>query len=67
MCDLSLPASERERAQKILNLAFHFVKLQSMVDAMRKAINELILLSNENEVLDLQIELRFGIGLSVNG
>jgi len=38
-----------------------------MVDAMRKAVNELILLSNENEVLELQIELRLSIGLSVSG
>jgi cytochrome P450 len=53
--------SEHERARKMLNPAFHFVKLQSMisimVDQTSKSINELILLSTEQEVIDLQTEL----------
>ncbi len=53
--------SEHERARKMLNPAFHFVKLQSMVSIMvdqtNKAINKLLVLSTERQVIDLQIEL----------
>jgi cytochrome P450 len=52
--------SEHERARKMLNPAFHFVKLQSMVpimvDQTHKAINELLSSSIERPVVDLQIE-----------
>ncbi|CAF4266261.1 unnamed protein product, partial [Rotaria sordida] len=52
---------EHERARKMLNPAFHFVKLQSlipiMVDQTRKTINELLLLSNEHQFIDLQTEI----------
>ncbi|CAF0952931.1 unnamed protein product [Rotaria sordida] len=45
----------------MLNPAFHFVKLQSlipiMVDQTRKTINELLLLSNERQFIDLQTEI----------
>jgi cytochrome P450 len=53
--------AEHERARKMLNPAFHFVKLQSMisimVDQTSKAINELLLLSAEHQVINLQTEL----------
>ncbi|CAF2936556.1 unnamed protein product [Rotaria sp. Silwood2] len=53
--------TEHERARKMLNPAFHFVKLQSMiaimVDKTNKGINELLLLSNEQQFIDLQAEL----------
>ncbi|CAF4774708.1 unnamed protein product, partial [Rotaria sp. Silwood2] len=53
--------AEHERAQKILNPAFHFIKLQSMisiiVEQTIKAINELLLLSSQHKVVDLQSEL----------
>ncbi|CAF3781478.1 unnamed protein product [Rotaria sp. Silwood1] len=52
---------EHERARKMLNPAFHFIKLQSMISIMVeqtiKAINELLLLSSEEKVVDLQTEL----------
>ncbi|CAF2635800.1 unnamed protein product [Rotaria sp. Silwood2] len=53
--------TEHERARKMLNPAFHFVKLQSMVSIMinqtSQAINELISLSIDQQVVDLQTEL----------
>ena len=53
--------SEHERARKMLNPAFHFIKLQSMVPIMveqtKKAIDELLLSANAHPVVDLQIEL----------
>ncbi|CAF1604104.1 unnamed protein product [Didymodactylos carnosus] len=53
--------SEHERARKMLNSAFHFVKLQSMLSVMveetAKAINELLLSSTQQKVIDLQTEL----------
>jgi cytochrome P450 len=51
---------EHERARKMLNPAFHFVKLQSMVSIMvnqtSKAINELLVLSTQNQIIDFQTE-----------
>jgi cytochrome P450 len=53
--------AEHERARKMLNPAFHFIKLQSMVPIMveqtKKAIDELLLSANERPVVDLQVEL----------
>ncbi|CAF1282134.1 unnamed protein product [Rotaria sordida] len=52
---------EHERARKMLNPAFHFVNLQSMVPIMTnntaKAIDELITLSTQKEFVDLRTEL----------
>ena len=51
---------EHERARKMLNPAFHFVKLQSMVpimiDQTAKAINEILALPVQQQVIDLQTE-----------
>ncbi|CAF1219176.1 unnamed protein product [Rotaria sordida] len=53
--------SEHERARKMLNPAFHFIKLQSMISIMvnqtNKAIDEILLLSTEHQIIDLQTEL----------
>ena len=51
---------EHEHARKMLNPPFHFVKLQSMipimVDQTRKAIDEILSLSVQQKVIDLQTE-----------
>ena len=51
---------EHERARKMLNPAFHFVKLQSMIPIMaqqtEKAINELLSSTSEQQVIDLHSE-----------
>ncbi|CAF1344228.1 unnamed protein product [Rotaria sordida] len=53
--------AEHERARKMLNPAFHFIRLQSMISIMIeqtiKAINELLLLSSQHQVVDLQSKL----------
>ncbi|CAF4322525.1 unnamed protein product, partial [Rotaria sordida] len=53
--------SEHERAGEMLNPAFHFIRLQSMISIMIeqtiKALNELLLLSSQHRVVDLQSEL----------
>ncbi|UJR17680.1 hypothetical protein I4U23_004578 [Adineta vaga] len=52
---------EHGRARKMLNPAFHFVKLQLMIPIMvsqtNKAINEFLSSSNQGKVIDLQTEL----------
>ncbi|CAF0950840.1 unnamed protein product [Rotaria sp. Silwood1] len=52
---------EHKRARKMLNPAFHFAKLQSMVSIMvyqtAKAIDELLALSSHKQFVDLQTEL----------
>ncbi|UJR17985.1 hypothetical protein I4U23_004886 [Adineta vaga] len=52
---------EHTRARKMLNPAFHYVKLQSMtnimIDQTKKSIDELLLLSNDNQYLDLDTQL----------
>ena len=52
---------EHERARKMLNPAFHFVKLQSMIPIMvqqtHKAIDELLSCSSQCQVINLQKEL----------
>ena len=51
---------EHERARKMLNPAFHFIKLQSMISIMisqtRKAIEELVALPNDRQIIDLRVE-----------
>ena len=53
---------EHDRARKMLNPAFHFINLQSMVSIMTnqttKAIDELLTLSNEKQLVDLQKEIQ---------
>ncbi len=53
--------SEHERARKMLNPAFHFVKLHSMVSIMidqtHNAIREFLSLETQNQVIDLQAKL----------
>ena len=53
--------AEHERARKMLNPAFHFVKLQSMipiiVDRTSQAIDELLRLSSGQQLIDLQAAL----------
>ncbi|CAF1381265.1 unnamed protein product [Adineta ricciae] len=52
---------EHERARKMLNPAFHFVKLQGMISIMieqtRKAIDELLISKTNEKSIDLQVEL----------
>jgi cytochrome P450 len=52
---------EHERARKMLNPAFHFVNLQSMVSIMAnqtaKAIDELLVLTTQKQCVDLHVEL----------
>ena len=53
--------SEHERARKMLNPAFHFTHLQSMISLMTKgtaeAIDELVLASTQKQFIDIQTEL----------
>ena len=52
---------EHDRARKMLNPAFHFINLQSMVpimsDETRKAIDSLLLVSSSKGQIDLEIQL----------
>lgn len=54
---------EHERARKMLNPAFHFTRLESMVTIMTKqtemAINELIYTSAQQQFIDLQSKLTY--------
>jgi cytochrome P450 len=51
---------EHERARKMLNPAFHFVNLQSMVSIMvnqtAKAIDELLILTTQKHFVDIHVE-----------
>ncbi|CAF1089813.1 unnamed protein product [Adineta ricciae] len=52
---------EHTRARQMLNPAFHYVHLQSMIDLMidqtKKTIDELFLLSNTNQFVDLDTQM----------
>ncbi|CAF1189355.1 unnamed protein product [Rotaria sp. Silwood1] len=52
---------EHERARKMLNPAFHFTHLQSMISIMTdqtaKAIDELVLVSSQKQFIDIQTAL----------